>query len=621
MRAIFKKGSKYIIVFSLFAAAISPVLSFTRQENNISLKEYYLERIGQVKKYLLELKQSSVKKEPLFNLKKKFLRSRLAYKKMAVISEYFNRYESKLLNGPALDWSGEDTPDKINHPEGLQVIEQLLYSDWKGGSSYNQLNFLLQSIMHTLLVIEQDRQLLYKFKDELVWDAIRSASLRLFTVGITGYDSPLAKYSLPEAIATIEEVKSLLACYQKNKGLVKNIDLLYVQLDKALSYLQAHSNFDTFDRLIFINEYMNPFYKQLNHVRLLNDIRVPAGANPVNFSAESIFDTQPFDINFFSPAKEYRMTREKVALGKKLFSDSILSGTKTRSCAGCHQAEKAFTDGLKTPLSIIDKLPLLRNTPTLWNSVFQSRQFFDGRADILENQLDDVVHNEKEMHGSLKEAVRLLNNSGEYKELFKKAYPGEPVSITVYTIANAVASYVRSLSGFGSRFDLYMRGDSTKLNISEKTGFSLFMGKAKCATCHHPPLFNGLLPPEFEETESEVLGVPATTATLNAKLDSDLGKYLFTRSAIHKYSFKTPTIRNIELTAPYMHNGVFKTLEEVMAFYNKGGGKGLKIAPGNQTLSFDKLNLSKKEQTDIINFMKSLTDNLFVSTADDTHVP
>ena len=621
MRAVFKKGSKYIIVFSLFAAAISPVLSFTRRENNISMKEYYLERIGQVKKYVLDLKQSSVKKEPLFILKKKFLRSRLAYKKMAVISEYFNRYESKLLNGPALDWSGEDTPDKINHPEGLQVIEQLLYSDWKGGSSYNQLNFLLQSIMHTLLVIEQDRELLYKFKDELVWDAIRSASLRLFTVGITGYDSPLAKYSLPEAIATIEEVKSLLACYQKNKGLVKNIDLLYVQLDKALSYLQAHSNFDTFDRLIFINEYMNPFYKQLNHVRLLNDIRVPAGANPVNFSAESIFDTQPFDINFFSPAKEYRMTREKVALGKKLFSDSILSGTKTRSCAGCHQAEKAFTDGLKTPLSIIDKLPLLRNTPTLWNSVFQSRQFFDGRADILENQLDDVVHNEKEMHGSLKETVRLVNESSEYKELFKKAYPGERGSITVYTIANAVSSYVRSLSGFSSRFDLYMRGDSTKLNISEKKGFSLFMGKAKCATCHHPPLFNGLLPPEFEETESEVLGVPATTATLNAKLDSDLGKYLFTRSAIHKYSFKTPTIRNIELTAPYMHNGVFKTLEEVMDFYNKGGGKGLKIAPGNQTLPFDKLNLSKKEQTDIINFMKSLTDSLFVSPTDDTHVP
>ena len=123
MRAVFKKGSIYIIVFSLFAAAISPVLSFTRQENNISLKEYYLERIGQVKKYLLELKQSSVKKEPLFNLKKKFLRSRLAYKKMAVISEYFNRYESKLLNGPALDWSGEDTPDKINHSKTLTSIK------------------------------------------------------------------------------------------------------------------------------------------------------------------------------------------------------------------------------------------------------------------------------------------------------------------------------------------------------------------------------------------------------------------------------------------------------------------------------------------------------------------
>ena len=225
MKFIFRKTVKYVIVFCLFAMALSPVLSFTYTENNIPMKDYYMQRIGAVKKSVLELRQSSLKKEPLYILKRKFLKCRLAYKKMAVISEYFNRYESKLLNGPALDWSEEDTPDKINHPEGLQVVEQLLYSDWNGKPSYTQLNILLQNILHILLLIEQDQDLSNKFKDELVWDAIRSASLRLFTVGITGYDSPLARYSLPESVATIEEIKTLLVYYQKNKGIVKDIEL------------------------------------------------------------------------------------------------------------------------------------------------------------------------------------------------------------------------------------------------------------------------------------------------------------------------------------------------------------------------------------------------------------
>ena len=138
------------------------------------------------------------------------------------------------------------------------------------------------------------------------------------------------------------------------------------------------------------------------------------------------------------------------------------------------------------------------------------------------------------------------------------------------------------------------------------------MGKAKCATCHFLPMFNGLVPPEFTETESEVLGVPKTKETLAPVLDSDEGKFKFTHSIVHKYAFKTPTLRNIELTAPYMHNGVYNTLEEVMDFYNKGGGNGLKIAPVNQTLPEEKLNLSKKEIRAVIAFMKTLTDSAVV---------
>ena len=148
------------------------------------------------------------------------------------------------------------------------------------------------------------------------------------------------------------------------------------------------------------------------------------------------------------------------------------------------------------------------------------------------------------------------------------------------------------------------------MNEQEKRGFNLFMGKAKCATCHFLPLFNGLVPPEFTETESEILGTPATKDTLQPVLDKDKGKINFTKSAVHEFAFKTPSLRNIELTSPYMHNGVFDTLEEVMDFYNKGGGSGLKIAPTYQTLPSDKLNLSKKEISDIIAFMKTLTDTV-----------
>jgi cytochrome c peroxidase len=211
------------------------------------------------------------------------------------------------------------------------------------------------------------------------------------------------------------------------------------------------------------------------------------------------------------------------------------------------------------------------------------------------------------MKGSLRESVAELKKQSGYVEYFRDAYSDEKEPINAFNIANAISSYIRSLTSFDSRFDQYMLGDKSKLSASEKKGFNLFTGKAKCATCHFVPLFNGLVPPEFSETETEVLGVPQSKDKTNAILDADLGKYDISRSLIHKHSFKTSTVRNIELTGPYMHNGVFDSLEEVMDFYNEGGGEGLKIAPENQTLPKEKLNLTKKEMIDIIAFMKSLT--------------
>jgi cytochrome c peroxidase len=264
---------------------------------------------------------------------------------------------------------------------------------------------------------------------------------------------------------------------------------------------------------------------------------------------------------------------------------------------------------LPVAMAIDEKTALKRNTPTIWNSVLQTRQFFDSRADILENQLDEVVHNADEMKGSLKQSVEDLKNHAVYSQLFKTAYPNQKLPITAYNIANAISSYIRTLVAMNSPFDQFMNGTSNRLTGEEKKGFNLFAGKAKCATCHFLPLFNGLVPPQFNETESEILGVPDRK---NKKgLDQDFGKFNFTKSEIHRFSFKTPTLRNVALTAPYMHNGVFKTLEEVLEFYNKGGGKGLKIPTPNQTLPSDRLNLSKKEMKQVIAFLKTLTDTAY----------
>jgi cytochrome c peroxidase len=160
------------------------------------------------------------------------------------------------------------------------------------------------------------------------------------------------------------------------------------------------------------------------------------------------------------------------------------------------------------------------------------------------------------------------------------------------------------LYSFNSKFDKNIRGDIDTFTESEKNGFNIFMGKALCATCHFIPLTNGTVPPFYSETEKEVIGVPATNA--NKTLDDDLGFYWVFGEDLHKGMFKTPSIRNIEHTAPYMHNGVYSTLEEVMNFYNKGGGSGLGFNIEHQTLPFDKLNLTTKEQNDVIAFMKTL---------------
>ena len=229
----------------------------------------------------------------------------------------------------------------------------------------------------------------------------------------------------------------------------------------------------------------------------------------------------------------------------------------------------------------------------------------DARTGSLEGQIVGVADNHNEFNLPMDSIVNRVKKNPKYKLLLASLYGSKKLD---FNIRHAIASYIRKLSPFNSKFDNNINKKENTLTNQEKKGFNLFMGKAVCATCHFPPVFNGTVPPNFMDTELELIGVPEKNDTINAVISTDPGRYNIFHTKERKGFFKTPTVRNIAKTAPYMHNGVYKNLEAVLDFYNRGGGKGIGIYEEYQTLPFDELNLTKEEQNMIISFMKTLTD-------------
>lgn len=364
-----------------------------------------------------------------------------------------------------------------------------------------------------------------------------------------------------------------------------------------------NNNFNTFNRAEFITQYLNPLSKKLHDFQKEQEIEYVSRGSAVRPEADNLFSVNAFDVDAFIPSSEYRYSRAKAELGKLLFYDKSLSKDNSRSCASCHMPDKAFTDGLKANLSL-KGINLRRNTPTLTYASLQHGQFWDLRQPDLEKQSVDVIQNQDEMHGSMDIILSKITADTKYARAFKKAFKSDKTE--AWQVQNAIASYVRSLNAFDSRFDKYMRGNKKALTAEEINGLNLFMGKGKCATCHFTPIFNGTVPPLYQKTEHEVIGTPKDKA--GTQLSDDLGRYMHNKMPQLKNAYKTPGIRNAAVTDPYMHNGVYTTLDEVVDFYNKGGGLGLGLPSENQTLPFDKLNLTPQEMKELVAFMKTLTD-------------
>ncbi|WP_234735080.1 cytochrome-c peroxidase [Tellurirhabdus bombi] len=538
-------------------------------------------------------------------LQQTFLLCRQGYKKLEHFTEYYAPGTSRLLNGAPLD-EIEVEETKSFEPAGLQVVEELVYAE-EGELDKAELIRQIKNLRNQVARIRTVWSVT-ELTDAHLFDALRLQVFRVITLGISGFDTPICKTAMTEAATSLASLRTYATYYPKNA----ETNTLNQLFEQAETYLTQHADFDTFDRAIFIRTLANPLTTKLLAYQKSLDIQPFNEARVLRADAATLFDSAVFNPDFYAPHADMRTNRWKVMLGEKLFFDPILSHNNSRSCASCHQPDRAFTDGLPKAATLTGKGAGLRNTPTILNAALQNGQFYDLRSQTLENQSLDVVHNIDEMHGSLDEAALKLQRLKEYMSLFQQAFPRFKGNVEPVQIQNALAAYERSLVRLNSRFDRYMRGEEKAMTLEEISGFNLFMGKAKCGICHFMPVFNGTIPPNFAKTESEVIGVPASSkvnaATGRHEIDGDLGRYALTKLDPLKYAFKTPTVRNTELTAPYMHNGVFKKLDEVVDFYDKGGGSGLKIALSNQTLPEDNLNLSAQEKEAIIAFMKALTD-------------
>ncbi|PPK85473.1 cytochrome c peroxidase [Neolewinella xylanilytica] len=527
--------------------------------------------------------------------------ARLAYKRTAwLIDYYYPSFATKHFNGaPLLKAEKYGTHSTIEPPRGLQVLDEMVYTD---PLDKEQIAILAKDVQtHARQLAGEVAGRPYALEEVL--EAMRMEVIRIPTLYLTGFDTPGSLMGIPEAkaaleaMATILREQSVLADFPAFSGLLNTFD-------GAALHLSRVAHFDDFDRLAFQRDYLNGLYRELGELQreagLPAAVRFPTGRNP---NGLSLFADEFLDPYAYTELRAEEDGPKLRALGERLFYDPALSETGTLSCASCHRPERAFTDG---SLGITD-----RNAPTLINAVYADRYFYDLRAFSLEQQAEHVIYDHGEFDTDYPRLIRRLSESPTYSAAFEEAF-GRRATINEATFRAALASYVLSLRSFNSPFDRYARGETDVLDSLARRGYNLFMGKAGCGTCHFAPTFSGLVPPLYMDNESEILGVLAKPHDWTKTLDADRGRAAggleYENVWIYERSFKTPTVRNAALTAPYFHNGAYSSLEAVVNFYDLGGGAGIGLEVANQTLPADRLQLTPHEKAALIAFMESLTD-------------
>jgi cytochrome c peroxidase len=606
---MFQNKVKGCIQFMLVITCVCFVLGLKPAPENtglINTVNYFRENAGQFGRVSLELKNAVAaldRKHPetITTAKEALKKSRMSYKKIEFFMNYFFESSSLIYNRPA-KVEVEEPYIEYQEPSGFQVMEAMLFDKDPVADK--------ESLIAQADVVASSAAdlaaLLYQFEadDKQILESVRLELIRVITLGITGYDAPELKSGIQEAEQSVVAISAVMQPFLRKKS--PEGEKLSALINETVGYLKSHPGFDDFNRMEFLTGFALPMQEQLGGFIHAAGMDLNS-KSAINYGAKNIFSPDALTVQAFY--EQGGRIKEKAALGKKLFFEQSLSGNLKRNCASCHHPEKYFTDGLKTSLAFDGKSKVVRNAPTLFYAGFQYAQFWDGRAKNLQEQVKAVISNPLEMNGDHQLVIAAIKNKTAYRQDFSAAFPETGTDpVTMDHLADALAAYVMGLAPRNSAFDRFIEGDKKAMTAAQVKGFNLFMGKAQCGSCHFAPLFNGLIPPFYRLTEYEILGTPGNDNFKRLRPGTDKGRYDFFPIRYYEGAFKTPIVRNAARTAPYMHNGAFKSLKKLVEFYNQGGGAGLGLDVPMQSLSAKPLNLTARETREIIKFMQSLTD-------------
>jgi cytochrome c peroxidase len=543
--------------------------------------------------------------------------TRLALKNIDFWLRYLEPISYKQINGPLpVEWETE-VFEKFEKPykrEGAGLTLAAIYLDEDTVKSEVLLNLIHSSISATEVFTRDS--VAGQLKDyHHFYLCNRLFLLNLAAIYTTGFECPDPKNVIPELRSMLADVHKTYIAY--NKGFTNTaLSSQYLEIYlNTINFVNKQSNdFEEFDHYTFIKDFINQlFTKNQQLIKEYNVVSKSYIDYSLNKNSTSIFSKNLYNgqntKGIFLRVYDNKVLAEIEKIGKLLFYDPILSGNNQRSCASCHKPTQYFTDTLtNTSLQFDGKGFLPRNSPSLINAPYNHLILLDGKHISLQNQTKDVITNPIELGSNEQDVLKKVLSCKEYKEAFKSFLKYTPTEkdITLEHISSAITLYYGKFSKYYSPFDMAVNNKET-LNENAKKGFNVFMSKAQCATCHFVPQFNGVKPP-YVGSEFEVLGVP--TDTNFTSLSPDKGRFNINAANETANAFRTGTVRNASKTAPYMHNGVFRTLEQVIDFYDLGGGNGKGLKVNNQTLSSDSLHLTKDDKTNLIAFINSLTENI-----------
>lgn len=523
----------------------------------------------------------------------------------------------KKINGPlAVEWETEvfEKFEKPYRREGAGHLLALQYLEEEDAQRDSLLNLMEASLKASRIYLEDSIR--EKLNDPAhFYFCNRLFLLNLSTLYTTGFECPDTAAILPELEQALRSVNELYGHFQQAYPSLALSTAYRLLFDSTLKYLQVHLKpYAAFDHYLFVRDFVNPLFAlNQSHIR---DYKLRSRSvvdYSLNYEARSIFSKHLYTAQnskgIYRRIQDPELLREIRSLGKLLFYDPLLSVNNQRSCASCHKSAQAFSDtSTDRHVQLDGKQKLQRNTPSLLNSIYNHLIMQDGSMLSLQDQVKAVVSNSLEMGEQPEQVLKKVLACKDYKKTLEKIRRQVPEEgeLRFEHLSSAITFYYGQFSASYSTFDKAMNRQ-VELDEESHKGFNLFMGKAQCATCHFLPHFNGVKPP-YVGSEFEVLGVPSDSSFREP--DGDAGRFVVNPAPETFRAFRTGTLRNISKSAPYMHNGLFKSLEEVIDFYDAGGGAGRRLHIDNQSLSADSLHLSVAEKKQLIHFMRSLNEDI-----------